>query len=111
MNAPGTIGRPAPHGPRRELQMTLVTTEPGTAPRAARPRTEDKLNRTSKLQLIQEAMARSHMSERIREAESQRTAHQLTVARRLERRSARLLRKAERASHRARRALARTVMH
>ncbi len=91
--------------------MTLMTTEPGTAPRAAHPLTEEEPNRTSKLQLIQEAMARSHMSEQIREAESQRTAHRFAVARRLERRSARLRRRAERASHRARRALARTVMY
>ncbi|WP_175541220.1 hypothetical protein [Streptomyces aidingensis] len=57
-----------------------------------------------------EAMARSRMAERAREAESQRLAYQLSLAARLERRSRRLQRRAERASRRARRALALAVM-
>ncbi|NJQ17950.1 hypothetical protein HCN52_24235 [Streptomyces bohaiensis] len=63
-------------------------------------------NRNRRMELMPEAMARSHMSERLRQAESQRLATALL----LERRSRRLQRRAARASHRARRALARAVM-
>nr|WP_245246372.1 hypothetical protein [Streptomyces lonarensis] len=63
-------------------------------------------NRNRRMELMPEAMARSHMSERLRQAESQR----LATAMLLERRSRRLQRRAARASHRARRALARAVM-
>lgn len=55
------------------------------------------------MQLIQEALARAHMHERLREAEQQRQAERLAAARRMQRR-------AERASLRARRALAMAVM-
>ncbi|MDT0322696.1 hypothetical protein [Streptomyces millisiae] len=105
MSVPGTIGRPAAHGPRQDPDMTRPTEEPAAA---RSPR--QKLNRTRKLHLIPEALARSHMAERAREAESQRAAGQLALANRLHRRSARLQRRAERASHRARRALAQAVM-
>ena len=67
-------------------------------------------NGTKKMDLTSEGIARSHMSERLREAESQRVASQLASAARLERRSRRLQQRAERASRRARRALARAVM-
>ncbi len=56
------------------------------------------------MQLIPEALARAHMHERLHEAESERTALRLVAARRMQR-------KAERASLRARRALAMAVMH
>jgi hypothetical protein len=105
MNITGTIGRPAPHGPRRTPDMTTATTRP--APERVPGREQD---RTRKLQLIPEAMARSHMAERLSEAESQRRAWELASALRMQRRSRRLQRRAERASQRARRALARAVM-
>jgi hypothetical protein len=75
---------------------------------ARRPRQEE--NRIDKVQLIPEAMARSHMAERAREAESQRMAGQLARAQRMQRKAQRLQRRAERASRRARRALAQVVM-
>ncbi|GAA3046100.1 hypothetical protein GCM10020000_27410 [Streptomyces olivoverticillatus] len=55
------------------------------------------------MQLIPEALARAHMNDHLREAESQRRAVHLVAARRMQRR-------AERASRRARRALAMAVM-
>ncbi|RKN09002.1 hypothetical protein [Streptomyces radicis] len=105
MSTTGTIGRPAPHGPVRDLDTTPTMNEPTTA---GRPR--QKLNRTRKLQLIPEALARSHMAERVREAESQRVAGHVARAARLQRRSRRLQERAERASRRARRALAQAVI-
>jgi hypothetical protein len=60
-------------------------------------------NRTREMQLIPEALARAHMEELLREAEAQRPALRLAAARRMQRR-------AERASMRARRALAMAVM-
>ena len=56
------------------------------------------------MQLIPEALARAHMHDRLREAEAERQAVRLVAARRMQRR-------AERASLRARRALAMAVMH
>ncbi|EGX58688.1 hypothetical protein SZN_16640 [Streptomyces zinciresistens K42] len=55
------------------------------------------------MQLIQEALARAHMHERQHEAARERQALRLVTARRMQRR-------AERASLRARRALAMAVM-
>ncbi|MGA6154615.1 hypothetical protein ACPEIC_14850 [Stenotrophomonas sp. NPDC087984] len=55
------------------------------------------------MQLIQEALARAHMHDRLQEAESERPAARLAAARRMQRR-------AERASLRARRALAMALM-
>ena len=114
MNRTGTIGMPAPHGPRRDThQMTtipaLVPTT-GTNDLAAAGRLRQEQNRTRKLQLIPEAMARSHMAELSREAEALRPARRLAFAARMERRSRRLQRRAERASQRARRALAQAVL-
>ncbi|WP_067225969.1 hypothetical protein [Streptomyces sp. NBRC 109706] len=114
MNTHGTIGRPAPYGPRRHSQLIMndSSTEAATRRRPADVRkARQEQNRTRKLQLIPEAMARSHMAERAREAESQRVAGRVVEAQRLARRSDRLQRRAERASQRARRALARAVMH
>jgi hypothetical protein len=56
------------------------------------------------MQLIPEALARAHMHERLREVDAERQAVRLVAARRMQRR-------AERASLRARRALAMAVMH
>lgn len=64
---------------------------------------ESRQNRNHAMQLIPEALARAHMHERLREAESERRAYRLAAARRMQRR-------AERASLRARRALAMAVM-
>jgi hypothetical protein len=55
------------------------------------------------MQLMQEALARAHMHERLNQAEQERQAARLATARRMQRR-------AERASLRARRALAMAVM-
>ena len=107
MNTPGTIGRPAAHGPQRIDGIRALTAR--TTDLAAVDASQDQ-NRTTELHLIPEALARSHMSERAREAESQRMSRQLAIADRLHRRSRRLQARAERASHRARRALAQAVM-
>ena len=106
MKTVGTIDRPATHGPalrpfpEREPTMTLHTenhasNQPDT--------TASRQNRTRDMQLIPEALARAHMHERMREAKADQRAHRLLVARRMQRR-------AERASLRARRALALAVM-
>ncbi|MGP4114498.1 hypothetical protein ACTWP5_26760 [Streptomyces sp. 4N509B] len=116
MNAPGTIERPAPYGPDLHTHMTLLDTlldrqtdaVTGSEPDAALPRRKQNRNRT--LHLINEAMARSHMEDLRREAESQRRAHRLILADRLERRSRRLQQRAERASQRARRAVAQALI-
>jgi hypothetical protein len=65
--------------------------------------TDARQNRNREMQLIPEALARARMRERLQEAESERRAVHLVAARRLQRR-------AERASLRARRALAMAVM-
>ncbi len=92
--------------------MRPTRTAADAAPHRAEPRPAlPAPNGTRTMHLIPEAMARSHMAERILEAESQRTAYRLAAARRLERRAARLHRRAEQASLRARRALARVLMH
>ncbi|UCM90207.1 hypothetical protein [Streptomyces marincola] len=105
MSIPGTIGRPSRHGPDREPhEKTMTNDVAGTL----RPRPQQA--RTRQVNLIPEAMARSHMAQRIHEAESQRAAGRLARAHRLQRRSRRMQRRAERASQRARRALAQAVM-
>ncbi|GAA2465781.1 hypothetical protein [Streptomyces macrosporus] len=106
MSTAGTIDRPATHGPalrpfpEREPVMTLNSENHAS-------KHSDTIaslqNRTRDMQLIPEALARAHMHERVREAESEQRAHRLVVARRMQRR-------AERASLRARRALALAVM-
>lgn len=106
--APGTIGRPAPHGPLRVPRGQTTEPPARTHPAAVQP--HQKQNRTRQLQLIPEVLARSRMRERAQEAESQRTANRHAVALRLQRRSLRLQRRAERASQRARRAVAIAVM-
>lgn len=114
MSTPGTIGRPAPHEPvTAQTTLTDTLTQQaggapiGAGPDAALPRRKQNRNRT--LHLIQEALARSHMEDRLREAAAQRKAHRLVLADRLHRRSLRLQRRAERTSQRARRALAQAL--
>ncbi|WP_031506030.1 hypothetical protein [Streptomyces megasporus] len=106
MNTAGTIDRPATHDPALrpfpdwEPTMTLNAENRASKPSDA---TASHQNRTRDMQLIPEAMARAHMHERMQEAESEQRAHRLLAARRMQRR-------AERASLRARRALAMAVM-
>ncbi|UQS30769.1 hypothetical protein J5J01_03260 [Streptomyces fradiae] len=102
----GTIDRPRTHDPQKQAPMTSSASEPmGSATpdvttlgaHAARQ------NRNREMQLIPEALARAHMRERLRQADEQRQGTRLIAARRMQRR-------AERASLRARRALAMAVM-
>ncbi|WP_407992109.1 hypothetical protein [Kitasatospora sp. CMC57] len=60
-------------------------------------------NRTREMQLMQETLARAHMQERLQEAEHQRVGERVA-------RAAKLVRRAERASLRARKALAVALM-
>jgi hypothetical protein len=103
---PGTLDRPLTHDPKRhhsENQAPTMT----TALTDLRPRATDAMastqNRNLEMQLMPEALARAHMQQRMREADAARRAERLLSARRLQRR-------AERASMRARRALAMAVM-
>ncbi|HEY6934845.1 MAG TPA: hypothetical protein VI452_15700 [Marmoricola sp.] len=62
----------------------------------------NSFDRSIKMNLIQENLARAHMNARLEEARMSRRGHQLAVARRLSR-------KAERAAAQARLALARAL--
>ncbi|MFZ3568304.1 hypothetical protein ACOKM5_15245 [Streptomyces sp. BH097] len=106
MNTPGTIDRPLTHDPKKQAPMKPFTSEPeGSAipDFSTAGANESRQNRTRQMQLIPEALARAHMHEQLRAAESERRAVRLATARRMQRR-------AERASLRARRALAQAVM-
>jgi hypothetical protein len=106
MNTTGTVDRPLTHDPKKQAPMKPSTSEPtGSAiPDVTTTGANDsRQNRTREMQLIPEALARAHMHERLTEAERERQAVRLAVARRMQRR-------AERASLRARRALAMAVM-
>ncbi|MEV0011637.1 hypothetical protein AB0M10_21615 [Streptomyces sp. NPDC051840] len=103
----GTIDRPRTHDPRNQAPMTTSTREPvgsATPDVTITGANDSRQNRTREMQLIPEALARAHMHDRMREAEEGRQAMRLMTARRMQRR-------AERASMRARRALAMAVMH
>jgi hypothetical protein len=97
---PGTIDRPLTHDPKNQAPMT-----PSLAELPAR--TSDAMashqNRNHEMQLMPEALARAHMQQRLAEAENERRSIHLRNAQRLQRR-------AERATLRARRALAMAVM-
>ncbi|MFG2135870.1 hypothetical protein [Streptomyces sp. NPDC048650] len=98
----GTIDRPVTRDPKKQdptMNPSFTTTPVAANPGAI----ESRQNRNLEMQLIPEALARAHMHERLREAESERRAYRLAAARRMQRR-------AERASLRARRALAMAVM-
>jgi hypothetical protein len=99
---PGTIDRPLTHDPKNQAPMTPYLSL-GELP----ARTSDALashqNRNLEMQLMPEALARVHMQQRLAEAEQERRSVHLLAARRLQKR-------AERASLRARRALAMAVM-
>ena len=74
----------------------------GSSNRTAKPDTTSLITDRSKLMnLIQEDLARAHMSARLGEAQSMRRGHQLVRSRRLSRR-------AERAAQQARLAIARS---
>ncbi|MBT2415662.1 hypothetical protein J7I94_34905 [Streptomyces sp. ISL-12] len=106
MNTAGTIDRPLTYDPTKQAPMKPSTHEPtGSAPEdlTTSGANDSRQNRTREMQLIPEALARAHMQERLREAERYRRAVRLVTARRMQRR-------AERASMRARRALAMAVM-
>ncbi|GAA2243652.1 hypothetical protein GCM10010145_07910 [Streptomyces ruber] len=107
MNTAGTIDHPVTHDPSKQAPMKPSASEPvGSAnPDVTTTGAHDsRQNRTREMQLIPEALARAHMQDRLRAAEQERTAVRLVAARRMQRR-------AERASMRARRALAMAVMH
>ncbi|MEU9186367.1 hypothetical protein AB0D14_17825 [Streptomyces sp. NPDC048484] len=106
MNITGTIDRPLTHDPKKQAPMKPSAGEPaGSAipDFTSTGANDSRQNRTREMQLIPEALARAHMHDRIHEAEQERRAMRLVVARRMQRR-------AERASLRARRALAMAVM-
>ncbi|MFK4143924.1 hypothetical protein [Streptomyces sp. NPDC004065] len=106
MNTAGTIDRPLTHDPKKQAPMKPSTSEPAgsaTEDVTTTGANDSRQNRTREMQLIPEALARAHMHERLREAERERQAVRLAAARRMQRR-------AERASLRARRALAMAVM-
>ncbi|GHG57384.1 hypothetical protein [Streptomyces griseocarneus] len=104
MSTAGTIDRPTTYDPTKQAPIMRHPSEPfGSHTPRHTSATESRQNRNLEMQLIPEALARAHMQELRREAESQRTAVRLVAARRMQRR-------AERASLRARRALAMAVM-
>ncbi|MFG2551742.1 hypothetical protein [Streptomyces sp. NPDC048581] len=106
MNITGTIDRPFTHDPQKQAPMKPSTHElAGSAPEdfTTRGANDSRQNRNREMQLIQEALARAHMHEQQQEAQRERRAGHVVTARRMQRR-------AERASMRARRALAKAVM-
>ncbi|MCM2389035.1 hypothetical protein [Streptomyces albipurpureus] len=107
MNVIGTIDRPLTHDPKKQAPMPTSTSEPSgsaTPDVSTTGANASRQNRTREMQLIPEALARAHMHDRMREAETERRAVRLITARRMQRR-------AERVSMRARRALAMAVMN
>ncbi|MGH3313861.1 MAG: hypothetical protein ACRDP3_25310 [Streptomyces sp.] len=106
MNTAGTIDRPTTRDPQLRHLQKQEPTMPSTFDIPARSQADantSRQNRTREMQLMPESLARAHMHERLQEAESERRALRVASARRLQRR-------AERASLRARRALALAVM-
>ncbi|NBM16064.1 hypothetical protein [Streptomyces sp. GC420] len=103
---PGTIDLPRTHDPKKQASMSPSASEPvgsATPDVTTTGAATSRQNRTREMQLIPEALARAHMDELMREAEMERPAQRLAAARRMQRR-------AERASRKARRALAMAVM-
>ncbi|AJE82485.1 MULTISPECIES: hypothetical protein [Streptomyces] len=106
MTTPGTIDHPVTADPKKQAPMKPSTHEPtGSASpdQNTSSATRSRQNRTREMQLIPEALARAHMQQTLRDAEAERTSLHLISARRMQKR-------AERASLRARRALAMAVM-
>ncbi|UNS98836.1 hypothetical protein MMF93_21980 [Streptomyces tubbatahanensis] len=104
--AAGTIDNPSALDPRmRHLTKqdpTMTSTREITA-HSHSDATLVRQNRNRDMQLMPESLARVHIHDRLREADSERRALRLRTARRLQRR-------AERATLKARRALAMAVM-
>jgi len=106
MNTAGTIDRPLTHDPQLRQLSKQETDLAAALGVPIFSRTEvvcTHQNRTHQMQLMPESLARAQMQERLQDAESGRRARRLVSARRLHRR-------AERATLRARRALAMAVM-
>ena len=113
MTTPGTIDRPMTHGPlprhlpKQDPAMAQTTTDSinthGADARSRPAANGSRQNRNREMQLMPETMARAHMRQRLRDAEQENRALRVASARRLQRR-------AERATLRARRALAMAVM-
>ena len=78
----------------------MIGTQPN--PTKRRQKMTNSFDRSTKMNLIQENLARAHMNARLEEARTARRGHQLAAARRLSR-------KAERAAAQARLALARAL--
>jgi hypothetical protein len=109
-HAIGTIDHPLTHDPKKQdptmnpsLHDTPLAFGMGDPTAPASDAMTSRQNRNLEMQLMPEALARAHMQQRLYEAEHERRALRLISARRLQRR-------AERASLRARRALAMAVM-
>ncbi|WP_443076490.1 hypothetical protein [Streptomyces sp. TRM 70361] len=107
MRTTGTIDHPATHGPAlrplRKTETTMTLHNENHASIRPDATAVPRQNRNRDMQLIPEAMARVHIQERMREARTEQLSHRVVIARRMQRR-------AERASLRARRALAMAVM-
>ncbi|WP_069815631.1 hypothetical protein [Streptomyces sp. TP-A0874] len=105
--AAGTIDRPLTHDPKKQVPTMKPAHDDPLAIRATEftdhSAAMTRPNRNREMQLFPEALARAHMHDRLHEADSQRQATRLAAARRMRRR-------AERASLRARRALAVALM-
>ncbi|MCT2591880.1 hypothetical protein LHJ74_18580 [Streptomyces sp. N2-109] len=106
MNARGTLSSPSSRDPRRQPakqhQAMRHTASGAYSPRRTDAGTPTQ-NRNREMQLMPESLTRAHIHSRLQEAESERRALRVVNARRLQRR-------AERASLRARRAIAMAVM-
>ncbi|GHJ31221.1 hypothetical protein TPA0910_56540 [Streptomyces hygroscopicus subsp. sporocinereus] len=73
MSTIGTIDRPATHDPMKQVPtMTPPVSETPAPDTSGAP--ESRQNRNREMQLIQEALARAHMHDRLHEAESERKA-------------------------------------
>jgi hypothetical protein len=106
MNTAGTIDRPTTRDPQQRhlpKQDPTMTPETETPYQSGSDANSSRQNRTRQMQLMPESLARAHMHDRLHEADAERRALRVTTARRLQRR-------AERASLRARKALAMAVM-
>ncbi|MCH6162433.1 hypothetical protein [Streptomyces marispadix] len=107
MNTAGTIDRPTTRDPQQrhlpKQQDPTMTSASDTTNHTGTDAETARQNRTRQMQLMPESLARAHMNDRLHQAEAERKALRITSARRLQRR-------AERASLRARRALAMAVM-
>ncbi|MCX5210912.1 hypothetical protein OG689_16705 [Kitasatospora sp. NBC_00240] len=99
-DAARSIPFPSPHH-EQDHHMTAAAVDPTVR---AEQTTELQIqNRTLEMQLLHESLARAHMQERLQEAEHERLGLRVV-------RAQKLMRKAERASLRARKALALAVM-